>query len=553
MRNLIKLIHNTDYTEANFIIRSLSGIVDYFSSEQDKVDFIAIHEIGASIVCEDRVSYGDWQTPVSLSEKICDIHLSKFGSPDIVIEPTCGLGSFVLSALGRFPSIKEFYAIEINSQYTSELKLKILSNALNSPSQNHPDIYIYNMDFFEFDFKPIIEKSRRMGWNMAVIGNPPWVTNSAQGKNNSKNIPLKSNIFKLKGIDAITGKSNFDISEYITLKLLQLSEMNNGGISFILKNSVIRNILIKQHAERLHLGNIEQKLIDASNEFDVSVDASCFLAQLGCAPSFICNVSDFYSNMYIHQYGWVDDSFVSDTKSYKAVSKYDGKSAYIWRSGIKHDCASILELTLSDGIYTNGLGETVRIEEDLIYPLLKSSDINNYQTNQFRKFLIVPQRRVGDNTSKLKYSHPLAFSYLSKYENVFSSRKSSIYKRKDKFSIFGIGDYSFKPYKIVVSSLYKSIRFIIVSQVNGKPIMVDDTCYQLDFDSLDEAKCILDALNSNEICSLLQSLVFKDAKRVVTKSLLMRLDLTQLCIDKGITIASQRFNNGVVQQLSLFD
>lgn len=553
MRNLINLIRNKDYTEANSIIRLLSGIVDYFSSEQEKTDFIAIVEVDTSVVCEDRVSYGDWQTPVSLAEKICDIHLSKFGSPDVVIEPTCGLGAFVLSALKRFQNIKELYAIEINSQYTSELKLKILSNALSSPSQNHPDIYIYNTDFFEFDFIPIIEKSKRMGWNMAVIGNPPWVTNSTQGKNNSKNIPLKSNIFKLKGIDAITGRSNFDISEYITLKLLYLSEITKGGISVLLKNSVIRNILIKQHTERLHLGNIEQKLIDAYNEFDVSVDASCFFAQLGCPPSFICNVSDFYSNIYIQQYGWVNGSFVSDTKSYNLVSKYDGKSSYIWRSGIKHDCASILELTLSDGIYTNGLGETVKIEEDLIFPLLKSSDINNYQRNHFRKFIIVPQRRVGDNTSELRYSHPLAFSYLSKYENVFSSRKSSIYKGKDKFSIFGIGDYSFKPYKIVVSSLYKSPRFILVSQIDGKPIMVDDTCYQLDFDSLEEAKCILDALNSNEICSLLQSLVFKDAKRVVTKSLLMRLDLVQLCKDKGIMIASQRFNNGAVQQLSLFD
>lgn len=552
MRDLINCIHNTDYSEANSIIRSLSGIVDYFSSEQEKIDFISNLEIDISIVREDKVSYGDWQTPMSLAEKICDIHLSKFGSPDIVIEPTCGLGAFVLSALRKFQNIKEFYAIEINHQYISELKLKILLNALSSPSHSHPDIYIYNTDFFEFDFTPIIEKSKRMGWNMAIIGNPPWVTNSTQGKNNSKNIPFKSNFFKLKGIDAITGKSNFDISEYIALKLLHLSEINIGGISFLLKNSVIRNILIKQHTERLHLGNIEQKLIDASIEFDVSVEASCFFAQFGCSPSFICKVSDFYSNTYIQQYGWINDSFVSDTKSYSAVSKYDGKSSYIWRSGIKHDCASILELTFSEGIYKNGLGETVQIEEDLIYPLLKSSDINNYQGNQFRKFIIVPQRRVGDDTSDLKYSHPLAFSYLSKYENVFSNRKSSIYKRKDKFSIFGIGDYSFKPYKIVVSSLYKSIKFILVSQTNGKPIMVDDTCYQLDFDSLEEAKCILDALNTDEICSLLQSLVFKDAKRVITKSLLMRLDLAQLCRDKGTTIASQRFNNGVVQQLSLF-
>lgn len=553
MINIVDFILNIDYIEANSRIRSLSGIVDYFLSEDEKNDFISILERDSCSVCEDRVSYGDWQTPTSLAEKICDIHLSKYGCPDIVIEPTCGLGAFVLSALKKFQYIKEIHAIEINRQYTSELKLKILLNALDSPSQSHPDIYIYNTDFFEFDFKPIAEKSKRMGWNMAVIGNPPWVTNSTQGRKNSRNIPFKSNIYGLKGIDAITGKSNFDISEHITLQLLQLSQMNDGGISFLLKNSVIRNILMKQRTEEFRIGNIEQVLIDASSEFDVSVEASLFSAHFDCTPSFICNVSDLYSNAYVREYGWVNNSFVSDTKSYNAVARYDGKSSYIWRSGIKHDCASILELTLSDGKYTNGLGEIVKIENDLIYPLLKSSDINNYQENRFRKFIIVPQRKVGYDTSGLKHSHPLAFSYLTRYENVFSGRKSSIYKGKDKFSIFGIGDYSFKPYKIVVSSLYKSISFVLVSTLDGKPIMVDDTCYQLDFDSLDEAKCILEALNSDEICSLLQSMVFKDAKRVVTKSLLMRLDLVQFCKDKGIRIASQRFDNGVSQQLSLFD
>lgn len=553
MIDLIHRIRNIAYTDANSIIRSLSGIVDFFSSDAEKNEFVSTHEIEMSVVCEDRVSYGDWQTPVWLAEKICSIHLSKYGNPDIVIEPTCGLGAFVFAALKSFQNIKEIHAIEINRQYTSELKLKILQDAIDHPLQVHPDIYIYNIDFFEFSLASIINKSRMKGWNMAVIGNPPWVTNSTQGKNDSHNIPFKSNNYGLKGIDAITGKSNFDISEFITLHLLQLSQINRGGISFLLKNSVIRNILMKQRTERLRIGNIEQRLIDASREFDVSVEASCFFAQFDCSPSFVCNVSDFYSDTYIREYGWVNDSFVSDTKSYSAVSRYDNKSSYVWRSGIKHDCASILELTLSDGGYRNGLGETVCIEEDLIYPLMKSSDVYNPKGNQPRRFIIVPQRKVGEDTSGLRYSHPLAFSYLTKYENVFANRKSSIYTSKDRFSIFGIGEYSFKPYKIVISSLYKTIKFVLISQVKGKPVMVDDTCYQLDFDSLEEAKCILDVLNSDEIQSLLQSLVFKDAKRVVTKSLLMRLDLAQLCRDKGIEIVSQRFANGVCRQLSLFD
>ncbi|MBD5304272.1 MAG: SAM-dependent methyltransferase [Bacteroides sp.] len=553
MNDLVNQIRSVGYHESNSIIKKLCGIVDFFSSDQEKCEFVLTYDCKTISAYEDRVSYGDWQTPFELAEKVCDAHLSKYGNPDIVIEPTCGLGAFVLSALNKFQDVKEIHAIEINGQYTTELKLKLLLRALESPLRKYPDIYIYNANFFEFDFTSLINRCLQKKWNVAIVGNPPWVTNSRQGMNNSKNLPSKKNIYGMKGIDAITGKSNFDISEYITLQLLKLSQTNNGAISFLLKNSVIRNILEKQRTNNLHIGNMEQKLIDAQSEFNVSVDASCFSAQFNCTPAFSCVISDFYSDSFIREYGWVKDSFVSDTKLYGDVARYDNKSSYVWRSGIKHDCASILELTYSEGKYKNGLEEEVIIEEDLIYPLLKSSDIRNYQDNEYRKFIIVPQRYVGDDTSKLKYTHPLAFAYLTKYVDMFSSRKSSIYRGKDKFSIFGIGDYSFKQHKIVVSSLYKTIRFILVSQFQGKPVMVDDTCYQLDFDSIEEATCIFDALNSCEIQTLLQSLVFKDAKRVVTKSLLMRLDLVQLCREKGIKLDSQRFKDSVCHQLSLFE
>lgn len=81
--------------------------------------------------------------------------------------------------------------------------------------------------------------------------------------------------------------------------------------------------------------------------------------------------------------------------------------------------------------------------------------------------------------------------------------------------------------------------------------MVDDTCYQLDFNNYDEALIIFNALNSPEIQSLLQSLIFKDAKRVVTKNLLMRLDLTRLCNEKEINL--NQLTGCETHQLSLFE
>ncbi len=553
MNNLINQIGDISLFEANTLIRRLCGIVDFFNSDTEKAEFLSNFDIATNTVCEDRASYGDWQTPTLLATNICKTHVTRFGSPNIVVEPTCGLGAFVISALTTFPDLLEIHAIEINPRYTKQLKTNILSYALDHPTLRHPDIYIYNSNFFEFDFSFIMQKCKLNNWNFAIIGNPPWVTNSSLGRSGSNNLPLKRNDYGLKGIDAITGKSNFDISEYITLQLLKQSQFLNGGISFLLKNSVIRNILVKQFSEKIQIGEIEQRVIDASSEFNVSVDASCFSAKFNCPASLTCTEKDFYTGIVLKEYGWCQDAFVSDTKIYENYSRYDGISTYVWRSGIKHDCANVLELSFLNGEYRNGFGEIVQIEDDLIYPLLKSSDISKYQANLIRKFIIVPQRKVGEDTSLLAVTHPLAYSYLTKHRNAFRNRKSAIYKDKDKFSIFGVGDYSFSQYKIVVSSLYKNIAFELISQFEGKPILVDDTCYQLDFDNFEEAKCIYDALNSIEINSLLLSLVFKDAKRVVTKNLLMRLDVARWCKDKGLKTNAQRLINSQTQQLSLFD
>jgi hypothetical protein len=94
--------------------------------------------------------------------------------------------------------------------------------------------------------------------------------------------------------------------------------------------------------------------------------------------------------------------------------------------------------------------------------------------------------------------------------------------------MFGIGEYSFKPYKIAVSGLYKKINFSIITPINNKSVMVDDTCYILGFDTLEEAKMIQELLNTKQVQEFIKSIVFTDAKRVVNKELLMRIDLLKL-------------------------
>lgn len=554
MINLINKIRDISYREANSTIHKICGIVDFFSSEEDKENFIHSNECVQECVQDDKVAYGDWQTPQALALEVCQRHLACFGMPDIVIEPTCGIGAFVLAALEVFENANEIYAIEINPTYTSILKNKILLRALQQTIQQSPNIHIVNADFFKFDFSTIFTKIEQQRRRLAIIGNPPWVTNSGEGKISAENLPIKINKYKYKGIEARLGKSNFDISEAITLYLLGYSENIKGGISFLLKNSVIRNIVQKQKAFPLNIGNISQESINAKKEFNVSVEASSFTAELGSVPTTRCMVSDFYNHKHLYEYGWVRESFVSNVSLYHKYSAFDKKSSYTWRSGVKHDCAPILELRSTDGRLINGLGETVVIEEDLIYPLLKSSDINSYSGKFFERYIIIPQKDISHSNINLQSSHPLAYEYLNRHRDYFLKRKSSIYRNKEIFSIFGIGEYSFKPYKILVSSLYKSLRFILVKSYKEKPIMVDDTCYQLDFDDIDEAEEVYEALNSEEIQSLFQSLVFSDSKRVVTKELLMRIDLLGYCHSKDLSKNKVRKPlDSKWKQMSIFD
>jgi hypothetical protein len=68
----------------------------------------------------------------------------------------------------------------------------------------------------------------------------------------------------------------------------------------------------------------------------------------------------------------------------------------------KIDSTVVIEPTCGIGNYfVNGYGEKVNIEEEYIFPLLKSSDIVNGRLEP-RKYVLVTQRNVGDNTLGIK-------------------------------------------------------------------------------------------------------------------------------------------------------
>lgn len=245
---------------------------------------------------------------------------------------------------------------------------------------------------------------------------------------------------------------------------------------------------------------------------------------------------------------------MSNIDTYVHTKNIDGESPFEWRQGLKHDCSSIMELDKVNGHFVNGLNEEIKLEEDLVYGLLKSSDLKNTVINQTRKFTIVTQRKVGQETAYIRNEFPKTFQYLTDHQDSFYARKSSIYNNKPAFSIFGIGDYSFKPYKVAISGLYKTFHFTLILPQNEKPVMLDDTCYLIGFDKIEFAVYALILLNSDTTVQFLQSVTFSDAKRTFTKDVLMRIDLLELAttIDKNyIERELQRLNEMYKIRLTL--
>lgn len=522
------------FKQADDTINRLTGIRNFFGNEHDFSVFLDLLK-PSRIISEagERREYGDFQTPAILSDLVCSLLIEEHFSPEILIEPTFGKGSFIISSLKAFPQLKEVYGIEIYEPYCWHTKFAILEMFIENPDLNKPAISLFCEDIFKFHFDEIVKFPDKN--SVLVIGNPPWVTNAELSSLNSGNLPAKSNFKSYNGLEAITGKGNFDIGEYIILMMLNSFAKHRGYMTMLAKNSVIKNVIHDLPKTSYSISDIASLRFDAKMHFNASVAASLFKCRLGKgSQNFTCKISSLDTpNSVKKEFGWVGNKFVSDFSLYKNNNIFDGICPFTWRQGVKHDCSKILELQKTDGEYINGFREQLEIEDDLIFGLVKSSDLQVPLIVKPRKYIIVTQKKIGEETSYLAETFPKLYKYLTENVHFFIERKSSIYKGKPQFSVFGIGDYSFKPYKVAISGLYKKPSFSFMLPFNNKTLMLDDTCYFLSFDDIAESLVVFAVLNSTFTMDLLRAITFIDAKRPYTKDILMRIDLLKIASHLG--------------------
>ncbi|WP_347220095.1 hypothetical protein [Chryseobacterium sp.] len=532
-----------NFENANLIIKDICGINNFFSNQLETKELLEkISNNKTDNTDSNRREFGDFQTNINLANQIVNQVYKKNKNIEFILEPTCGKGNFIIASLEKFKSLKKIVGIEIHEPYVWETKFKIFSFFLNNNIDLKPDIDIFQENIFNFPLTTIANCSRHL--ETLIIGNPPWITNAELGSINSLNLPKKLNFKGHTGLEAITGKGNFDIGEYISLSLIKAFENHNGVFAFLIKNSVIKNIIYDQKSNQYKLNSCEKLNIDSKKEFGANVNASLFIANFNNnSVNSTCKEYDFYTRNFKTTFGWYKDKFVNSIEDYDKVSIIDGKSVFTWRSGIKHDCTKIMELEEVNDLFVNALNQNIKLEKGLVYGLLKSSDLKGGQINTYRKLTIITQNKVGQETDYIKEEYPFTFEYLNSNISYFQKRKSSIYKGKPNFSIFGVGDYSFADYKIAISGLYKSTYFTLIKPSNSKPIMLDDTCYFIGFKKLIFAEITYYLLNSTLVQKFLSSIIFSDEKRSINKDILMRLDFKSIFNNSDFRDAKKNIKN----------
>ncbi|MCG8451425.1 MAG: hypothetical protein MI725_17805 [Pirellulales bacterium] len=471
-----------------------------------------------------KIEFGDFQTPLELARKTCALIKHQGFSPKTIIEPSCGKGNFLLAGMETFSAAERVLGIECNSEYA-------LSARANLSCPKSVDLEILERDFFQTDWKRVFASSIDP---ILILGNPPWVTNAVLGSLQSSNLPEKKNSDNLRGVDAITGKANFDISEWMLRENLNQLSSRSGMLAVLCKTSVARKVLKYVWSQELPFTSASIYKIDAKEHFNASVDACFFCIETSLKnPIGECAIYDSLDSSKPSSYfGFCNGEVVANSRLYRKWQHLHHPGLHGWRSGVKHDCSKVFELKAAGLNWRNGLGETVDVEENVIYPLLKSSDV--FARRPATRRIIVPNKSMTESPEVLKHSSPKAWKYLCSHASFLAGRASSIYKKRPAFSVFGVGPYTFAPWKVAISGLYKTLKFSQIGPHDDKPTLLDDTCYLFPCNTQSESEILVKLYESEIANDFFQSLIFWDAKRPITAKYLNMLDLAALANETGI-------------------
>ena len=229
------------------------------------------------------------------------------------------------------------------------------------------------------------------------------------------------------------------------------------------------------------------------------------------------------------------------------LQKYFGESVYSARKGIEPCGAKGIYLVKA----TEKRGNTIKIENivdrsrredvlslgvhpafvepDLVYPMLGGRNFEKWGIKDYI-YMVVPHESQGSSIyhgideSVLRTHFPLTYDWLFYFHDALldSRIKSAKFfdpKQFPWYRLDNVGEYTFKPYKVLWKEQSKGLECCVVSTitdryVENKKVVVDSKVLFVSFDSEAEAYYLCGVLNSKDIEDIITSYTINTNKGI---------------------------------------
>ena len=360
-----------------------------------------------------RKALGDFQTPLDLARGVVE-RLRARAPFTTVLEPTCGKGAFLQAAAEGAVGVQRLLGLEIQAVHLAEAATRLTG----------APVELREGDLFTVDLAEWV--GERPG-ELLVVGNPPWVTAAELGAMGIPR-PTCSKPTGLGGLESLTGRSNFDLAEAVWLKLIEELTYARPTIALLCKQSVARRVLGWCRQCEVPMAGAQFIPINGKRWFGIAAECGLFVIDVAgeVGPYSYDVFEGLTDRVAVRTVGFRGDQLVPDLARFESVAAFGGQCPAVWRQGLKHDAADVMELEVHGAGWTDRAGRPIDLDPHTVYPLAKGGDV--YHGRVLSKAVVVPQKSLGLDTTHLRETAPRTWAYLNGCRARLDRRRSRIYQ-----------------------------------------------------------------------------------------------------------------------------
>lgn len=502
-----------------------------------------------------RHALGEHYTPEWLASHMLDqigFHGDK--KEETLIDPSCGSGVFLVEAISRKRAHQEYIddwgtvaGIDVNPLAVLAAKVNYLIAAgyKASPLQRI-EIPIYQHDVILNDDEGLWSESDTPFGSTRfdyVVGNPPWInweSLSPEYRLATLSSWKKYGLFSHSGMDTILGKGKKDFSTLMTLVSAHRFLKPQRKMAFLITQGVFKSGGAAEGFRGFSLpGGAKMKVLmveDLSRlrPFTGAANRTAILYLEKGSPTVYPVPYRLWTNLPgdVEVTGSPPESLdlmaepadPADLRSpwmtcgkegRAGLRKILGASDYRAREGANTGGANgilwveIIERPQEGLVRIRNLASSSRrkietveavIEDNLVYPLLKGSDVARWQAKPSAHIILTqnPSTRRGISLIVMTRNYPRTLAYLNQFKKELSSRAAyrRYFKRTDPFyTMFDVGEYTLAPYKAVWHRFGDRMKAAVVEGTD-RAVIPQETHTMIACNSAEEAWYLAGVLNS---------------------------------------------------------